>query len=96
MFVLNMPIPPPYNAKTGQSLGPRVPGNYGRPLISKDNERIIDESTEDSTGLSITQRLGKDNDPLDKVIVTTTRPKPKKPSSSLKAILKKLEKKFKP
>ena len=90
MFVLNMPIPPPYNAKTGQSLGPRVPGNYGRPLISKD-----DESTEDSTGLSITQRLGKDNDPLDKVIVTTTIPKPKK-LPSLKAILKKLEKKFKP
>ena len=92
MFVLNMPLPPPYNAKTGQSLGPRIAGNYGRPLISKD-----DESTEeDGTELSITQRLGRDNDPLDKVIVTTTIPKPKKPSSSLKAILKKLEKKFKP
>ena len=82
-----MRIPPPYNAKNGQSLGPRVPGNYGRPLISKD-----DESTEDGAELSITQRLGRDNDPLDKVIVTTTRPKPKKPLS-LKTILKKLKEK---
>ena len=91
-----MPIPPPYNAKTGQSLGPRIPGNYGRPLISKDDERTDESTEEDGAELSITQRLGRDNDPLDKVIVTTTIPKLKKPSSLLKAILKQLEKKFKP
>ena len=74
MFVLNIPILPPYNAKTGQSLGPRLPGNYGRPLISKDDE---EPEQEIDTGLSITERLGVENDPLDKIIITTSLPKPK-------------------
>lgn len=78
--------PPPYNAKTGKSLGLQTPDNYGRPQIKKD-----DNGNEEQL-FTISERLGISGNPFDGVMVITSTPQPRKVKPNLK-IKKKRRKK---
>lgn len=80
---------PPYNAKTGESLGPKKPGNYGRPLIIKE-----ENTGDEQSGLTISERLGIKDNPFDEIMITTSKPPPQKqPLKIGKTRKKKLKKK---